>query len=87
MDASTNSRKQYLLEEIFGLAVACPFDQGNPCGCPLHELRKKSLQERYRWLRDLSDDKLREILIFHRKCLDEKEKSQTPEIAEQASVS
>ena len=71
----TSPRKQFLLEEIFGLAVACPFDQGNPCNCPLHELRKKSLQERYRWLLDLSEADLRDILTNHRKCLDEKEEA------------
>jgi len=85
MDARINSRKQYLLEEIFGLAVACPFDQGNPCECPLHELRKKSLQQRYQWLQDLSDDSLREILVFHRKCLDEKEELSAPVAAPQTS--
>jgi hypothetical protein len=77
MDVNTSPRKQYLLEDIFGLAVACPFDQGNPCKCPLHDLRTKSLRERYEWLNEASEESLRDILTFHEKCLDEKEKLRT----------
>jgi hypothetical protein len=74
MNPNASPRRQYLLEEIFGLAVACPFDQGNPCKCPLHELRKKSLRERYEWLHELSEESMKDILTFHEKCLDGKEK-------------
>jgi hypothetical protein len=68
----TSPLRHYLLEKVFGLAVACPFDQGNPQPCPLHELRKKSLKERYEWLRALSEEEVRNILSFHQKCLAEK---------------
>jgi hypothetical protein len=70
-----SSQRQYLLNEIFGLAVACPFDQGNPCNCPLHELRKKTLRERHEWLQALSEEDISNILTFHKKCLGEKENS------------
>ena len=73
MTARTCHQRQYLLEEIFGLAVACPFDQGNPCNCPLHDLRKQGLKERYESLQELSGEDMLKILIFHQKCLEEKE--------------
>jgi hypothetical protein len=80
----TSPRKQYLLEEIFGLAVACPFDQGNPCNCPLHDLRKKGLRERYEWLQSLSEEALFDVLGFHQKWLEKKENFKAPAYAPQA---
>lgn len=71
-ETKTSPLRHHLLEKVFGLAVACPFDQGNPCKCPLHELRKKSLRERYEWLRALSEEEVRDILIYHQKCMDDK---------------
>jgi len=75
LNAKAGINRQYMKERVFGLSVACPFDQGNPCDCPLHEIRKKSIEERYQWFRGLSDERILEILTYHKKCLGEKENS------------
>jgi len=58
---------------MVGLSVECPFDGTNPCTCPLHEIRKKSLKERYEWAQKLSESDALNILTFHQVCLKEKE--------------
>ena len=32
---------------IFGLTVECPFHRNNPPDCPLNEIRKQPLEERF----------------------------------------
>ena len=71
--AITNFQRIHFRDKIFGLSVACPFDQDNPCDCPLYEVRKKSMEERYAWVRELSDVRILSILTYHQKCLDERE--------------
>ena len=56
----------------FGLAVACPFDQGNPSACPLHEIRKRNLKDRYEWIQGLSEERTHQLLAYHQECLDGK---------------
>ena len=75
INAKTGGLRRYMRERVFGLSVACPFDQGNPCVCPLHEIRKVSIQERDKWVRGLSTERMLEILTYHQKCLGEKEQS------------
>jgi len=60
--------KTELLAKVFGLTVACPSDQGNPCDCPLHEVRKLSLRERHEWARGLSEADMRVLIGYHEKC-------------------
>lgn len=72
MISSSNPLRD-LQEAIFALSVACPFDQGNPCACPLHEIRKKNLKERYAWIQQLSEESMLDIVTFHHKCMKAKE--------------
>jgi hypothetical protein len=64
-----------LMPKMIGLAMECPFDGTNPCTCPLHEIRKKSLAERLKWAQKLSEDDAFSILTFHKECLNQKENS------------
>ncbi|MCE0499422.1 MAG: hypothetical protein LV481_15890 [Methylacidiphilales bacterium] len=73
ISTKTTDLSWYMRERVFGLSVACPFDQGNPCVCPLHEIRKLSIEERYKWVRELSNESMLDILHNHQKCLGEKE--------------
>jgi hypothetical protein len=51
-----------------GLVVCCPVVQGNPPDCPLHEIRKLPLRERYVWLRHRSAREISSILHEHFGC-------------------
>lgn len=73
LNESPSAQRQYLQVKVFGLSLACPFDQGNPCDCPLHEIRKKKLEEKIKWLNKLSDEGVLNILTYHQICLGEKE--------------
>ena len=66
-------QKQILTSQVVGLSVACPFDGTNPCRCPLHDVRKRSLRERYAWVQSLSEAEAVTILTFHEACLLDKE--------------
>lgn len=57
---------------VWGLAMACPVGPSNPEGCPLHEIRKRSLAERHRWLIALGNDEMKRIVASHCACLDAK---------------
>jgi len=59
--------------DLVGLSVECPFDGTNPCTCPLHEIRKKTLRERYEWAQKLNKSDALSILFFHQDCLKQKE--------------
>lgn len=52
--------------------MACPFEQDNPCDCPLHMLRKKALGDRLAWAKSLCDDELMKIATTHCICLEKK---------------
>lgn len=67
-----SSQQNHWKSAAFGLSVACPFDQGNPSTCPLHEVRKMNLKERYEWIQRLSDESTLHLLTHHQKCLGEK---------------
>lgn len=58
---------------ILGLAAKCPFDQTNPVECPLYALRKRSMRERYAWVRAQSPATLEALYQHHRNCLARKE--------------
>jgi hypothetical protein len=70
----SGSQKYLLQKQVFGLSVCCPFDQGNPCACPLHAVRQMGIMERFEWLHGQSEESMRNFLAFHQRCLEEKEK-------------
>jgi hypothetical protein len=72
-----SSAKDLLESKMFGLAVACPYWGGNPCKCPFHEIRKKSLLERHEWAKRLSETEALNYLTFHQFCLQQKESPET----------
>ena len=53
---------------ILDLTDSCPFSGTSPCTCPWHEIRGKSLSEKHEWIRALSDERILEILAFHKLC-------------------
>lgn len=53
---------------VLDLADSCPFSSTTPCTCPWHEIRGKSRREKYNWVAALSDDRILEILAFHKLC-------------------
>ena len=59
---------------LVGLSIACPLDQGNPSGCPLHDVRKKDLVERIAWVKHLNRDEIDNMIKSHESCLAEKER-------------
>jgi len=68
--------------KLFGLLVACPFDQSNPFHCRLYEIRKKSLKERYDWFAELSEENMLDLLVCHQRCLGGREASKEKEASE-----
>jgi len=68
-----HDHKELLKAQIVGLSMKCPFDGTNPCVCPLHEIRKQSLTERFLWVRKLSEEDAMNILTVHQACLLQKE--------------
>jgi len=64
---SDDERKAYQTR-ILDLADSCPFAGTSPCTCPWHEIREKTLSEKYVWVRALSDERIFEILAFHKLC-------------------
>ncbi|RMG39829.1 MAG: hypothetical protein D6719_12365 [Candidatus Dadabacteria bacterium] len=50
-----------------GLIVACPFGKELP-DCPLREVRKLPLKERFKILEAMPEEELDRILEHHEKC-------------------
>jgi len=68
MSCLTSPSKRELEAKVFGLAMACPCDQGNPIDCPLYQIRKMSLRERHGWAHGLSETAMEALLDYHEKC-------------------
>jgi hypothetical protein len=66
-------QKDLLKSQMVGLAMKCPFDGANPCACPLHEIRKQSLTERFAWVQTLTEAEALNIVTVHNACLLDKE--------------
>jgi hypothetical protein len=67
-DSSTRMRGR-----MYGLVVACPFDQCNPPDCPLCAVRKRPMSERFAWVESLAPGEMDDFLTKHGKCLHAKE--------------
>jgi len=50
----------------------CPLYQNNPTICPLHDLRGSSIENKNKWLVNLSDMEVEEILKNHDYCYSKK---------------
>jgi hypothetical protein len=66
-------RLEELKQSILGLVMACPFDQKNPSGCQLCEIRKLDLKLRYQWVSSLTIEEAEAIWATHEKCMISKE--------------
>jgi len=65
--------KEGKLKELFrGLLVTCPLTQSNPPECPLHEIRKMSLSDRYELANLISDEVALKLIDCHKKCMEGK---------------
>jgi hypothetical protein len=67
-EMNTNHRNQFL-SIVLKLTVACPHDNSNPPYCPLHEVRKLSVEERMKWAEALSDEEMQYLGTYHQVCL------------------
>ena len=64
--------REELLTWLNGLVVGCPFN--DPLDdCPLLEIRKLPLAERYKLIKLMSEDEIRAILNHHKDCLERRE--------------
>jgi hypothetical protein len=58
---------------LFGLLVNCIFARSADTSCPLWELRNNlSIDEKYKYVMELADEVLRNILLQHEKCYENK---------------
>jgi hypothetical protein len=78
METIVSAQQKSLLEKMFSLSGACPFDGENPCKCPFHEIRKKDLENRLEWARSMSDDEIVSLFTHHLACLEEKQAAAAP---------
>ena len=62
---------------MHGRILRCPVGD-NPRDCPLHEVRKWSVEERLTWLESKTDEEVLELYNYHTNCLEEKLASQNP---------
>lgn len=54
---------------LHGRILRCPLG-GNPCDCPLHDLRELPLEDRIAWLESKSDEEVIELYHLHNQCLE-----------------
>jgi len=56
---------------LFGLLVDCIFSGGGNEKCPLLDLRNNlSIEEKHKFVLELSDDEVKSILLQHRVCFE-----------------
>jgi len=72
MPSETICLTDYLREKMLRLSDACPFDGTNPCKCPFHDIRTRGHAVREKWVRELSQESILDLLIRHQYCLNEK---------------
>ena len=68
MNVMSDSDRIAYQTRILDLADECPFSRETPCTCPWHEIRGKSRREKYNWVAALSDDRILELLAYHKMC-------------------
>jgi hypothetical protein len=59
---------QEYLGRLVGLAVACPVGKDNPTDCPLHELRRLPMVERFEWSRAQTIEEAVTLWARHTSC-------------------
>lgn len=68
-----NDISKDLVEEarfaLHGRILRCPLG-GNPVECPLHEIRKRCMEDRVKWLESQSDEEVVELYQLHNACLE-----------------
>jgi len=56
---------------LFGLLVNCIFSGGGIEKCPLRDLRSNlSIEEKHKFVLELSDDEVKSILLKHKVCFE-----------------
>ena len=53
---------------LHGRVLRCPLGE-NPIDCPLHDLRKLPLEERFIWLESQTDEEAIALYEQHKACL------------------
>ena len=72
MEVIVHPERYQLHKQVFDLSVCCPFDHKNPSACPLHEVRRMRVMEKYEWLHQLSNEDMIKLLNIHQTCLSSK---------------
>ena len=58
---------------LFGLLASCPFSDKAKDSCPLTQLRNSlSLDEKYDYVMELSDEEVHDILEQHEECYEKR---------------
>jgi hypothetical protein len=63
-------KRSYLRAKLSVLPEICPHDEGRPCTCPLHAVRKTNVTKRMEWFDKLSDESVLNIYTFCRLCFE-----------------
>ena len=71
MDAGMSNPERdsadFVRSMVLGLSVECPYG-GCPEDCGLCDVRKKSMRERYEWMKQLTEQQCHEVYAAHRNC-------------------
>ena len=60
---------------MHGRILRCPVGE-NPKDCPLHEIRKRPIEERLVWLAAKTEEEVLEMYSYHINCLERKLKEE-----------
>ena len=69
------ARRAQLEQTALFLSDNCPVDLTNPLICPLHDLRRLTLEERRKWVGGLTLKDLRYLVQYHETCAIERQRS------------
>ena len=62
---------------VMGLLISCPY-KPDPTDCALHDIRKRPIEERIEFSKQLTDKEILRIIAIHKKCLAQKEVKKHP---------
>ena len=62
--------EQMARELILGLSFACPFYGSGLPECPLNDVRKMPLLERYEWSKTINEEEVHKLIECHKRCVE-----------------
>lgn len=67
--SAPSALREKLQAQVWALTTACPVQQDNPVGCPLHDIRLRSVTARIEWFKSMSTTELQTLMTRHLACL------------------